>query len=47
MCCMNQKEDAMSEIGRRLVKIGGGHLEVETFEVPEPAPRGGPSARAP
>ena len=28
----------MSDIGRRLVKVGGGHLEVETFEVPEPGP---------
>ena len=28
----------MSDIGRRLVKVGGGQLEVETFEVPEPGP---------
>ena len=34
----SQKGDAMSKIGRRLVKIGGGHLELETFEVPEPGP---------
>ena len=28
----------MSDIGRRLVKVGGGRVEVETFEVPEPGP---------
>ena len=28
----------MSGVGRRLVKVGGGQLEIETFEVPEPGP---------
>ena len=28
----------MSDVGRRLVKVGGGRVEVETFEVPEPGP---------
>ena len=28
----------MSDIGRRLVKIGRGRLELETFKLPEPAP---------
>ena len=28
----------MSDIGRRLVKVGAGRVEVETFEVPEPGP---------
>ena len=35
---MSRMEDTMSDIGRRLVKVGGGHLEVETFEVPVPGP---------
>ena len=28
----------MSEIGRRLVTVGGGRVEIETFEVPDPGP---------
>ena len=37
----------MSDIGRRLVKVGGGRVEVETFDVPEPGTASGPFLHMP